>query len=326
MTGKRLGFFTRLLPDGDDPSAARLYAQAGEQFRCAEQLGFDTGWVAQHHFDVEEGGLPSPFVLLAWVAAHTQRIRLATGIVTLALENPIRVAEDAAVLDVLCGGRLELGLGTGGSAALFTAFGADPAQRNSLFDTNFQRLTDALAGAEVDELARAMHPGGRRVLDDLWQATFSVAGGVRAARGSCGLLLSRTQPRPDDNPTMALPAMQQPIVDAYRGALTNGGRFRVGASRSVFVLRDGMRAKELAQQGIARYVDWLTRNGAPIPEVFDVHVGGPAEVTASLAADPIVMAATDIVVQVHPVDPPGELVLESLELVATEVAPALGWR
>ena len=119
---KRLGLFTRLLADTPAALPAQVYRNATEQFVEAERLGFDVGWVAQHHFDAEEGGLPSPLVFLAGVAAHTARIRLATGIITAALEDPVRVAEDAAVLDAVSGGRVELGLGSGGSTDAFTAF------------------------------------------------------------------------------------------------------------------------------------------------------------------------------------------------------------
>lgn len=325
MTGKRLGFFTRLLADRAGVDAATVYSTAIEQFQSAERLGFDVGWVAQHHLDAEEGGLPSPFVFLAWAAAQTTRITLGTAIVTLALEDPIRVAEDAAVLDVLSGGRVELGLGTGGSDALLRAFGLFPTQRNTLFDNNFQRLVAAFGGDGIDDRGRPMHPTGRRLLDNLWQATFSASGGTRAGEASCGLLLSRTQPRPNGEPRMGLPDLQRPIVDAYLAALPPGVTPRIGASRSVFALRDGERAKNLAYEGISRHIDWLERQGMPVPEVFDVHAGSPGEVVDSLAADPVALAATDLIVQVHPVDPPAADVLESLELIATDIAPALGF-
>ncbi len=100
---KRLGFFTRLL---DDVAPGERYRLAAEQITHAERHGFDAAWVAQHHFHREEGGLPSPFVFLSHVAARTSTIRLGTGIVTLPLEAPLRVAEDAAVFDLLSGGRL----------------------------------------------------------------------------------------------------------------------------------------------------------------------------------------------------------------------------
>jgi alkanesulfonate monooxygenase SsuD/methylene tetrahydromethanopterin reductase-like flavin-dependent oxidoreductase (luciferase family) len=248
---------------------------------------------------------------------------LGTAIIALALEDPIRVAEDAAVLDILSRGRLELGVGTGGGDSLFAAFGGRAEERDELFAHNFRKLCDALHGAGLDARHRPMQPGGHRLLNDLWQATFSVAGGIRAARDGCGLLLSRTQPRQVDT---KLHEVQRQIVDAYVGALPAGRAPRIGASRSVFVLRDGARAKELARQGVARHVDWMRRNDIPVPDVIDVNVGTPDEVIQMLAADTILAASTDVIIQVHPVDPPAEDVLESIELIATEVAPVLGWR
>src|SRR3990170_6284087 len=119
-TPKKLGFFTRLL---DETTAAERYRLATEQIVHAERCGFDSAWIAKHHFHEDEGGLPAPFVFLAQAAAQTARIRLGTGIVTLPLELPIRVAEDAAVLDLMCGGRLEVGVGPGGNLSAYVTFG-----------------------------------------------------------------------------------------------------------------------------------------------------------------------------------------------------------
>src|SRR6202034_2748393 len=140
---RRLGFFTRLL---DEAGPAERYRLATEQIVRAEEVGFDSAWVAQHHFRAEEGGLPAPLVFLAQVAARTSRIRLGTGIVTLPLENPVRVAEDAAVFDLLSGGRLELGLGSGGTPSAFAAFGYDSADGAAIFDRHMEIVRDAFAG------------------------------------------------------------------------------------------------------------------------------------------------------------------------------------
>src|ERR671918_329549 len=128
-TPKKLGFFTRLL---DETTAAERYRLAPEQIVHAERCGFDSAWIAQHHFHEDEGGLPAPFVFLSQVAAQTTRIRLGTGIVTLPLELPIRVAEDAAVLDLISGGRLDVGVGGGGNLSSYAAFGQDSAERARL--------------------------------------------------------------------------------------------------------------------------------------------------------------------------------------------------
>src|SRR6516162_7222519 len=128
-TPKKLGFFTRLL---DQATAAERYRLATEQIQHAERFGFDSAWIAQHHFHEDEGGLPAPFVFLAQAAVRTTRIRLGTGIVTLPLELPIRVAEDAAVLDLMCGGRLEVGVGPGGNLSAYKAFDRDSTERTAL--------------------------------------------------------------------------------------------------------------------------------------------------------------------------------------------------
>ncbi|EOC3062973.1 LLM class flavin-dependent oxidoreductase, partial [Cronobacter dublinensis] len=141
MTTKRLGFFTRLL---DRVSAAERYRLASEQILHAERCGFDTAWVAQHHFHETEGGLPSPLLFLAHVAAQTRRIRLGTGIITLPMESPLRVAEDAAVLDLLSEGRVELGLGSGGTPSSFPPFGLHSEARGEAYARHLALLRAAL--------------------------------------------------------------------------------------------------------------------------------------------------------------------------------------
>src|SRR6266478_7099069 len=172
----RLGFFTRLLDQAD---AAERYRLATAQIIHAERCGFDSAWVAQHHFHEDEGGLPAPFVFLSQVAARTTRIRLGTGIVTLPLELPVRVAEDAAVLDLLSNGRLELGVGTGGNPSAFAAFGLDSAERADIFARNLDIVRNALAGGPLVG-GDTLYPPRPQLCGRIWQATFSVSGGARA--------------------------------------------------------------------------------------------------------------------------------------------------
>ena len=83
-----------------------------EMVQLADEAGFDTAWAAEHHA-IEMTIAPAPFQLLAWWAAHTERIRLGTAVAVAAYWNPIRLAGESALLDLLSGGRLELGLGRG---------------------------------------------------------------------------------------------------------------------------------------------------------------------------------------------------------------------
>jgi putative FMN-dependent luciferase-like monooxygenase len=330
MNPKRLGFFTRLL---DQASAADRYRLATEQIVHAEKHGFDSAWVAQHHFHEDEGGLPAPLVFLAHAAARTSTIRLGVGIVTLPLEDPVRVAEDAAVFDLLSEGRLELGVGTGGTPSSFAAFGRDAANKATIFENHLGTVRDAFAGRPLGG-QDTLYPAAPQLLDRIWQATFSVAGGTRAGKAGDGLMLSRTQPRTRDAPTASLAYLQRPIVDAYLAALPPGREPRILGSRTLFVADDREEALRLAEIGLRRVVDHFVAMGhivagrslLDIIAAFDVHVGAPYDVIASLSADSTLERVTDLVFQVHSVDPPHAYVLRSLELIAEKVAPALGWR
>jgi putative FMN-dependent luciferase-like monooxygenase len=327
---RRLGFFTRVL---DAAPAAERYRLAAEQIAHAERCGFDSAWVAQHHFHEAEGGLPAPLVFLAHAAARTRRIRLGTGIITLPLELPLRVAEDTAVLDMLSGGRLEVGIGPGGNMAAFRAFGLDSEARGQLTADHLALIRTAWAGEALpggDRLYPA-HPGlGARV----WQASFGIEGARRAGLAGDGLLLSRTQPRPDKRWSMTLAEIQEPMLDAYFEALPAGAAPRVLASRSVFVADSRAEALHLAELGLSRMRPRLAAAGHPaatgtvhdLIAAYDVHAGTPEEVVASLRADTTLQRATDLAVQVHSIDPPHPQILRSIELVAERVAPALGWR
>jgi putative FMN-dependent luciferase-like monooxygenase len=330
MTGPRLGFFTRLL---ENAPAADRYRFALEQIDQAERSGFASAWVAQHHFGEDEGGLPSPFVLLAAAAERTSRIALATGVVTLPIDDPLRAAEDAAVLDQLSGGRVQLGVASGGTPSSFAAFGQDSDRRRELFADHLEVFTDALSGRGVRGTVSRIYPAGGDLVDRIWQATFSVDGGRRAGERGDGLLLSRTQPREAGAPDAPLHELQLPIIDAYRQALPSGAPARVLASRTALVVDAENRtsALELADDGLrrlARSMFGLDTDGVGIDDlvrITDTHVGTVDEVVASLGADQTLAAATDVSFQVHSIAATHELTLRSLQLLADEVAPRLGF-
>ena len=327
----RLGFFTRLL---DQASPAERYRLAIAQIVHAERCGFDSAWVAQHHFHEDEGGLPAPFVFLSQVAAQTTRIRLGTGIVTLPLELPIRVAEDAAVLDLMCGGRLEIGVGPGGNLSAYRAFGLDSDGRTALLVRHHRLLIDAWGGRQLRGGDR-LYPPNPGLVDRVWQATFSVDGARRAGEAGDGLMLSRTQPRPADASHLSLPDIQNPMIDAYLAALPVGRTPRILASRTVFAADNRQEALQLAQLGLARQRQRYAAIGRPVMvegmsvddqvAAMDIHIGIPEDVIASLRADSVLARATDLTVQSHSIDPPHPFILRSIELVAEMVAPALGW-
>jgi putative FMN-dependent luciferase-like monooxygenase len=325
-----MGFFTRLL---DQAPPAERYRLATEQIAHAERLGFDSAWVAQHHFHEPEGGLPAPFVFLAQVAARTSRIQLGTAIITLPLELPIRVAEDASVLDLMSGGRLEVGVAPGGNLSSYTAFGLDSKDRHTLMVHHLDLLRDAWAGRSLPG-GDSLYPVNPGLADRIWQATFSVEGAQRAGRAGDGLMLSRNQPREQGPGRLALDEIQNPMIDAYLEALPQGREPRILASRTVFVADDRKEALRFCEAGFRVYGArraGMKRMpaGASVEETvaaLDIHTGTPEEVIASLQTDSALARATDWTVQVHSIDPPHPYIMRSIELMAQVVAPALGWQ
>ena len=142
-----IGLFTGQLPAGSDRTFAREYSETLELVQLAESLDFDSAWVSEHH-GASDGYLPSLLPMLAAFAAVTERIALGTGIVLTPLHDPLRLAEDAAVVDQLSGGRLILGLGLGWREEEFRMFRVPRSQR-------------ALRTAEAIEIVRRAWTGRR---------------------------------------------------------------------------------------------------------------------------------------------------------------------
>jgi putative FMN-dependent luciferase-like monooxygenase len=326
-----LGVFTRLV---DRVSPPEIYSRALELFERAEDLGFDSAWVAQHHAHFD-GGLPSPLVFLSAAAVRASRMTLTTGIITLPLEQPLRLAEDAAVLDALCGGRLELGFGSGANATVFGLFDKRMDERARDYDEAFEAVRRALLGQPLMPDGPSMFPSAPRLVGTMWEAAMSLSSAARAGEHGTRLLLARTAPRGDDSLGLPLGEVQRPFVDAYLEQYAGvEDPPRIGLSRSVYVAPSRAEAVADAEAGMRRHAEVLAqRTGQRLDlsteellQRQDVHIGTPDEVAASLRADPLLACATDLVLQVHPVDPPHPKTLRSLELIATQVAPALGWR
>ena len=99
----------RMTPDEDMRDVAR---HVTEMVQMADEGGFDIVWAAEHHA-LEMTIAPGPFQLLSHLAAHTSRIRLGTAVVVAPYWHPIKLAGEAAMFDLLSGGRLEFGIGKG---------------------------------------------------------------------------------------------------------------------------------------------------------------------------------------------------------------------
>jgi alkanesulfonate monooxygenase SsuD/methylene tetrahydromethanopterin reductase-like flavin-dependent oxidoreductase (luciferase family) len=120
-------------------SAKDVYEYQIEVVELLEELGFDGIWTAEHHFR-DYGVIPNIFNLLSNLAARTEKLRLGTGIVVLPLHNPIHVAEEAAMVDLLSGGRLEMGIGRGYQSIEFESFGLDLSEARDRFNESLDMI------------------------------------------------------------------------------------------------------------------------------------------------------------------------------------------
>ena len=118
------------------------------QAQAAEAMGFASFWLPENHFG-KRGAIPAPLLSLAAVAGRTQRIRLGCTSYLLPIRHPLLAAEEVAVLDRLCEGRLILGVGRGLSSTMFTAFGVSPADKRKLFQANLAIMRNAWGGGSI---------------------------------------------------------------------------------------------------------------------------------------------------------------------------------
>jgi len=135
-------------PSGDPSTVNDYYAQCLTEVGEADRLGYETVWLSEHHF-TDDGMLPSPLVMAAAIAARTQRIGVGTNILVLPLHHPLRIAEDAAVVDLLSGGRLILAVGQGYAQAEFAGLGVNRAHRAGLLEEGVAALRQAWAEPSV---------------------------------------------------------------------------------------------------------------------------------------------------------------------------------
>lgn len=307
-----------------------LYAETLEQIAWAEELGYDSVWTSEHHFTAD-GYLPSSLLVLAAAAARTRRLRLGTLVLLLPLHHPLRVAEDAAVLDLLSGGRLDLGVAAGYRVEEFRAFQIPHRQRGQRLDEAIEILQRSWAdGAfsfqgkyyQFEDLDVTPKPLQRPL--PLYMGGQSRAAVLRAARFGCHLLPS--YPAGFD------------VVATYHEALRQNGRdpadFRIKCFRPVYCSEDPGRAWEeikehyLYQHNL--YRRWYREAGdGSAPELEDADslprstyiVGTPDDCARSIERLAAELPFDEFIFWAAPPGFPMAKAARSLALFAREVMP-----
>lgn len=146
QVGPAIGLWYDFRNPDPERSFGSFYAEVLDQIGWAEQKGLDSVWLTEHHF-CDDGYSPSPFVLGSAIAQRTSRMRIGTNLIVSPLHDPVRLAEDAATLSLLSGGRFDLGVGQGYWVREFEAFGRKVTQRPSLLEEGVEVIRRAWSGS-----------------------------------------------------------------------------------------------------------------------------------------------------------------------------------
>lgn len=314
-----------------------VYAESLALAEAAELLGYDSLWLTEHHFTEDENA-PSSLVLAAAIAARTRRIRIGTWALLLPLHDPLRVAEDALVVDQIADGRFELGVAAGYRVEEFRGFGVARGERARRMEEGLAVLQQAFHGERFsfhgefhDYQDVRVSPGPARGSLKLYSGGQAVGPCARAARHRCHFLPSGSY--------------VQPLWDAYAAELRRQGEepaaYDMVGYFPWFVSEDPERTAALLEPHLAYrtsvYRRWYagaadTGGGAAFADTALVArsdpavsgiIGTPEQIEAAIREFCSRAPYTEVISWASPCGAPAELAEESLRLFAERVLPRL---
>ncbi|MCQ9184410.1 LLM class flavin-dependent oxidoreductase [Streptomyces sp. IBSBF 2953] len=331
---RKLGFLTIGLFDGDDPGPG--HEGTLEIIELGERLGFDSAWVRHRHLQY---GISSPVALLAAASQRTRRIELGTAVIPLGWENPLRLAEDLATVDVLSGGRLNPGVSVGPPMhydQVKEALYPDTADAEDFSHERVRRLLDLVRGEPAtgfsgvegfevfSDRVQPHSPGlGRR----MWYGGGSLGSARRAGEQGMNFLTSSVVKAEGLDDTRDFAQIQLSHVRAFRAAHADGESARVSQGLVVVPTDSASPGQR------ARYEEFaaarLPRTASPqgparllfAPDL----VGSSDEIAERLHAD-VAFREIDEVAFALPFTFEHEDYVQILTDMATKLGPALGWR
>lgn len=243
-----------------------LYRQVLEEIVLGDALGYGCTWLVEHHFMRTYSHVSKPEILLGAIAARTQRIRLGHAIIPLPLHHPVHVAERVATLDVLSGGRLELGIGRGFSPLEYQTFGKDMQHSRELVDEALAVLRASFRPGPVSHHGRHYRFDALDIVPrvtqqphpPLWTAAVSPDTFDWAAREAIGVLAGPFKPW----------FMVEQDLKRYRTAWRHAEPPRTAMTIGVLCLDDGDRARRLAREAFSWFYGALYRTALPVLETL----------------------------------------------------------
>ncbi|WP_223881286.1 LLM class flavin-dependent oxidoreductase [Nesterenkonia ebinurensis] len=335
---KKLGFLTIGLFDPADPGPG--HESTLKIIELGEQLGFDSAWLRHRHLQF---GISSPVAVMAAASQRTSRIELGTAVTPLGWENPLRLAEDLATVDVLSGGRINPGVSVGEPMHYDTVRDAlypDAAEVEDFSKVRVQRLADFIAGEPVrefsgkqgvvEEFSRRVEPHSPGLRERLWYGAGSISSAQWAGRAGLNLLSSSVLfPAGDTEDSPDFASVQAAQIQAFRTAHPAGESAR--ASQGLVVIPTDTASREQEAKYRAYAQERLPRTRQPqqlgpkramfAPDL----VGSSDEIADALLAHAGYLEVDEVAFAL-PFSFDYEDYVQILTDIATRLAPALGWR
>jgi probable LLM family oxidoreductase len=329
--------FAEVTPDpatGAVISAEQRLKNLLEEIELADQVGLDVFGVGEHHRP--DFAVSSPAVALAAAAARTERIRLSSAVSVISSDDPVRVFQDFATLDLLSGGRAEIMAGRGSFVESFPLFGYDLDDYDELFTEHLELLLALRASEHVTWSGRHRAPIDNlgvypRPIQDPLPVWIAVGGTPQsvARAGVLGLPLALAI-------IGGAPERFVPLVDLFRDSAARGGHdpasLPVGINSHGLVAESTERAADeffpsyaVMMNKIGRERGWSPMQRAQFDQLRTLRgalvVGSPEEVAQKILFQHELFGHSRFLMQMSVGTMPHETVMRSIELFGTEVAP-----
>lgn len=242
-----------------------LYAEIIDQIVWGEQHGFDDIWLSEHHF-IDDGYSPSLLPIAAAIAARTKTIHIGTSVMLLPFHNPVRLAEDAATVDVISRGRFELGVGVGYKVEEFESFGISSKERGARTNEGLEIIRRLWEGETLTfegkyysvTKAKLTPEPVQQPRPPIWVGGFTPPALRRAAKYADGFIGVGPLKEAYENYVAALEKLGKPTTDLRLA----GGYFWLIPSEDPD--KTWHEAAEHVRYQINAYAEWSEKAGMPL--------------------------------------------------------------
>lgn len=334
---KKLGFLTIGVFDGDDPGPG--HESLLREIELGEQLGFDSAWLRHRHLQY---GVSSPIAIMAAAGQRTSRIELGTAVTPLAWENPLRLAEDLATVDILSGGRLNPGISVSQPMnwdRVKDALYPDTADMEDFTYTRVDRLLRLVRGEPASDFSGMqgievysdrVQPHSPGLIDRMWYGAASVRSAQWAGEHGLNLLASsvvRAESAGSGEETASFEQIQLSHIQAFRQHHPAGQQARVSQGL-VVIPTDSATAEQRSKYHAyaASRTPRTAKPQGPARMLFAVDLVGTADQIAERLYAHAAFQQVDEVAFALPFSFEHADYVQILTDIATRLGPALGWR